>query len=82
MRQGYVKVGAVPQGDDHLVHLTTSDRALFKVLVVPSAFTPAQGQEALRLAASGENRLSPGDLLQHVVEHPVREVPRRSPRRD
>lgn len=59
----YVKVGAFPRDDTHLVLLTTSDRLTLHVLVVPPAFTPEQGDQALR--ASTETRH--GSTAIHVL---------------
>ncbi|TIC79766.1 hypothetical protein E8D34_14490 [Nocardioides sp. GY 10113] len=65
-----VKVGAFPRDDTHLIHLTTSDRTLLHVLVVPPGFTPDQGEEALLAAATSGNAHSGTELLREVTEHP------------
>lgn len=67
---GYVKVGAFPRDDTHLIHLRTSDRTVLHILVVPPGFTRDQGEEALLAAATSGNAHSAGDLLAEVTEHP------------
>ncbi len=67
---GYVKVGPLPSGETHLVHLETSDHAVLRVLVVPPAFTAQQGDESLLAAATRGNAHSAFDLLATASEHP------------
>ena len=67
---GYVKVGLFPRDDTHLVHLTTSNRTVLRVLVVPPGFTHGQGDEALLASATAGNSHSAGDLLDEVTDHP------------
>lgn len=67
---GYVKVGSFPRDDTHLIHLSTSDRTVLRVLVVPPDFTDDQGAEAL-LAASTVSESHPARaLLDEVTEFP------------
>jgi hypothetical protein len=65
---GYVKVGSYPRDDSHLIHLTLSDRAMLRVLVVPPGFTDGQGAEALMAAAAAGNAHSAADLLEEVTD--------------
>lgn len=67
---GYVKVGSFPRDDSHLIHLSTSDRSVLYVLVVPPGFTEDQGAEALLAAATSGNKHSAIDLLDTVTEYP------------
>jgi hypothetical protein len=67
---GFVKVGFFPHDDTHLILLTTSDRTVLQVLVVPPEFTDGQGAEALLAAATSGNRHSAADLLETVTDHP------------
>lgn len=69
--RGYLKVGSFPRDDTHLVLLTTSDRTVLRVLVVPPGFTRAQGEEALLAAASAGNTLSANDVLAEVADQPA-----------
>lgn len=66
---GYVKVGSFPGDDTHLIHLKTSDRTMLRVLVVPSAFSLDQGDEALLAAATPGNAHSATELLDEVTEY-------------
>lgn len=66
----YVKVGAFPRDDSHLVHLKTSDRTMLYVLVVPPGFTPDQGDEALRAAAETGNPHTAAEVLDGVAGQP------------
>lgn len=67
-----VKVGRFPRDDTHVIYLTTSDRVVYCLLVVPSAFDEAQGSEAMLAAATRGNRHSAADLLDVVTnEAPV-----------
>ncbi|MBA2952955.1 hypothetical protein GON03_23285 [Nocardioides sp. MAH-18] len=70
VRGGYVKVGSFPRDDSHLIHLTTSDRTVLRVLVVPPGFTEGQGAEALLAAATAGNAHSAADLLHEVTDNP------------
>lgn len=69
---GWVKTGAFPRDDTHLVLLTTatSDRRVLRLLVVPPGLTAGQGDEALLAAASRGNDRPAADLLRTVTEHP------------
>jgi hypothetical protein len=67
---GYVKVGSFPRDDSHLIHLSTSDRSVLYLLVVPPGFTEDQGAEALLAAATSGNKHSAIDLLDTVTEYP------------
>jgi hypothetical protein len=66
----YVKVGSFPHDDNHLIYLKTSDRTVLRVLVVPSGFSQAQGDEALLAAATPGNAHSATDLLHEVTDNP------------
>lgn len=68
--RGHVKVGSFPRDDTHLVHLTTSDRTVLRVLVVPPGFTRHQGEEALLASATAGNTHSAAELLDEVTDHP------------
>lgn len=67
---GYVKVGSFPRDDTHLIHLSTSDRTVLRMVVVPPSFTDDQGAEALLAAATIEVAHSAGALLDEVTEFP------------
>lgn len=67
---GYVKVGALPRDDTHLIHLNTSDGSVLHVLVVPPDFSDDQGDEALLAAATSGNAYPAEVLLDTVTEHP------------
>ena len=67
---GYVKVGSFPRDDPHLVHLTTSDRDVLKVLVIPEGLSKDQGEEALLAAATWGNAETAASLLATVTEFP------------
>jgi len=67
---GYVKVGAFPRDDTHLIQLKTYDHKVLYILVVPPQFTDDQGDEALLAAASPGNSHPAGEVLDHVTEHP------------
>lgn len=62
-----VKVGKFPRDDTHVIYLTTSDREVYRLLVVPPAFDEAQGTEALLAASTGGNRHEAGELLEVVT---------------
>jgi hypothetical protein len=65
---GYVKVGSFPRDDTHLIRLTTSDRTVLYVLVVPPpGMTQEQGEGALRAAASPGNATDAASLLEAVT---------------
>lgn len=67
-----VKVGRFRRDETHVIHLTTSDRAVYRLLVIPSTFDEAQGSEALLASATHGNRHSAADLLSAVTnELPV-----------
>ena len=63
-----VKVGSLPRDDTHLVCLTTSDRTLLRVLVIPPSFSQGQGEEALLAAATRGNAHSATELLLKVTD--------------
>lgn len=63
----YVKIGAFPRDDTHLVLLKTSDRRTLHVLVVPPRFTPAQGDEALRHSSAAGNDHTATEILREVA---------------
>ena len=64
---GFVKVGCFPDDDTHLIVLTTSNRVVLHLLVVPTSFTEAQGTEALLAAATPRYAHSATDLLLTVT---------------
>ena len=66
----YVKVGAFPRDDTHLILLKTSDRRTLHVLVVPPGFTVDQGDEALRASAETGNAHTATEVLEAVARHP------------
>lgn len=68
--RGHVKVGSFPRDDTHVIHLTTSDRTVLHVLVVPPGFTPHQGEEALLASATADNTHSVSELLDEVTDQP------------
>ncbi len=67
---GYVKVALLSGDNTHLIHLTTSDRTVLRVLVVPPGLTDDQGDEALLAAATPRNASSATALLDLVTEYP------------
>jgi len=72
VRGGNVKVGKFPKDDTHVIYLTTSDRAVYCILVIPSSYDEAQGSEALLASATRGNHHLAGDLLRVVTnELPV-----------
>ena len=68
--QGQVKVGSFPHDDTHIMVLTTSDRIVLRVLVVPPAMTGDQGDEALLAASSEGYTHSATSLLDEVGATP------------
>jgi hypothetical protein len=68
--RGQVKVGSFPRDDTHLILLTTADRTTLRVLVVPPAMSPDQGDEALLAASSAGYAHSAGCLLEEVTATP------------
>lgn len=60
---GRLKVGYFPHDDTHLILLSTSDRTVLRVLVVPQEVTDAQGEEALLAAATHGNAHTATSLL-------------------
>lgn len=67
---GSIKVGSFPRDDTHVIVLTTSDHALLKVLVVPSALSDADGNEAMLAASTTGNKHGAADLLRAVTDSP------------
>lgn len=67
---GRVKAGFFPRDDTHLVLLSTSDREVLRILVVPSDFTEAQGAEAMLAAATAGNAHTGNELLATVTDSP------------
>ena len=65
----YVKVGAFPRDDAHLILLKTSDRRTLYVLVVPPAYTADDGDEALRASAETGNARTAIEVLHEVAGH-------------
>lgn len=68
--RGFLKTGSFPRDDTHEVLLSMSDRRVLRLLVVPSALTPDQGEEALLAAATQGNAHSAASVLDTVTEHP------------
>lgn len=68
--RGLVQIGSSPGDDSHLVRLTTSNRTLITLLVVPPELTDYQGEEALLAAATSGNAHSAADLLETVTDQP------------
>jgi hypothetical protein len=72
VRGRHVKVGKFPRDDTHVIYLTTSDRAVYCILVIPSSYDEAQGSEALLASSTRGNHHGAGDLLRVVTnELPV-----------
>jgi len=72
VRGRYVKVGNFPRDDTHVIIVTTSDRVVHCLLVIPPAFDESQGSEALLAASTRGNRHSAKELLSVVTnELPV-----------
>jgi hypothetical protein len=67
--RGYVKAGFFPRDDTHLMHLTMTNARPLKLLVIPPAFSPGQGAEALLAAATRGNDRPAAELLDTVTEH-------------
>ena len=67
---GYVKVGSFPRDDTHLVILTTTNRTVLHVLVVPPGLAEDRGAEALLAAATPGNTHSATEVLDEVAELP------------
>jgi hypothetical protein len=65
----HVKAGSFPSDDTHVVVLRTSDRTYLTLLVVPPAYTTAQGEEAMLAAATPGNHYSASALLTEATEH-------------
>lgn len=66
--RGYVKVGSFPGDDTHLIVLRTFDRADISLVVVPSDFSSAQGEEAMLAAATPGYAHSASCLLETVTD--------------
>jgi Family of unknown function (DUF5994) len=67
VRNGIIKVRYLAESDDsHLIHLTTSDRTLLPLLVVPPSFTRDQGDAALAAAVTHEDTRSASALIERV----------------
>jgi hypothetical protein len=67
VRGGIIRLGYLPPEDEsHLVHVTTSERTLLPLLVVPPSFTRSQGDAALAAAASHADRRSAGALVERL----------------
>lgn len=69
--RGHLKVGSFPRDDTHLILLTTSDRIVLRVMVVPPGLTREQGEEALLASATAGNTHSGTDVLDEVTDHPA-----------
>ena len=68
---GYMKVGSFSRDDTHLILLTTTNRTVLRLLVVPPGFTRDQGEEALLASATPGNTHSATDVLEEVTDHPA-----------
>ncbi|GAA3835463.1 DUF5994 family protein [Nocardioides panacisoli] len=68
---GYVKVGKFPRDDTHLLYVTTADRVVYCLLVVPPSFDASQGEEALLASSTAGNRHTAGQLLEVVHNEPT-----------
>lgn len=68
--RGMVRVGSFATDDAHVAHLTTSNRTLLRLLVVPPDLTDYQGEEALLAAATAGNTHSARELLHTVTDSP------------
>jgi hypothetical protein len=62
-----VKVGHFPGDDTHVIYVTTSNRVVYCLLVVPPAFDAAQGEEALLASSTRGNSHTAGELLDAVT---------------
>lgn len=71
VRGRHVKVGNFPRDDTHVIYVTTSDRFVYRFLVVPPAFEAAQGEEALLASSTRGNRHEAADLLNVVTDQPA-----------
>ena len=69
--RGHMKVGSFPRDDTHVVLLTTSDRTVLRVLVVPPGLTRDQGEEALLVSATAGNTRPASDVLEEVTDQPA-----------
>lgn len=70
--RGRVKVGSFPADDTHVIHLTTSNRVVLCLLVVPADFSMEQGAESLLASTTIGTRRDAADLLRTVSnEMPV-----------
>lgn len=67
VRRGHVKVAKSSHADTHFVDVTTADRVVHRLLVVPSGFDTAQGEEALLASATRGNSHPAGELLDAVT---------------
>jgi hypothetical protein len=68
--RGMVRVSSFSTGDAHVAHLTTSNRTLLRLLVVPPELTDYQGEEALLAAATAGNAHTARELLRTVTDSP------------
>ncbi|NYJ01840.1 hypothetical protein HNR19_002538 [Nocardioides thalensis] len=70
--RGRVKVGSFPADDTHVIHLTTSNRVVLCLLVVPADFSEEQGAESLLASTTVGTRHGAGAVLRAVSnEMPV-----------
>ena len=67
VRRGYVKVGHFPRDDTKVIYLTTSNRVVYCLLVIPSSFNESQGSEAMLAASTRGNHHAAPDLLDVVT---------------
>lgn len=63
-----LKVGSFPDDDTHVMVVQTANRERLTLLVVPSRFTQAQGEEALLAAATPGNEHSGSEVLLEVTD--------------
>jgi hypothetical protein len=67
---GAVKVRSFPGDEHHLLDVSTSDRTVLRLLVVPVALSGDQGEEALLAAATPGNSRTAASLLETVLDSP------------
>lgn len=64
-----VEAGPAPADATHVLVASTSDGSTLTLLVVPTGFTRAQGEEAMLAASTPGNRHPADELLAEVTEH-------------
>jgi len=71
---GAITATSAPEHGTHLILLTLADRRTLRLLVVPPAMTPDQGEEALLAAATPGYAHSADCLLKTVTDSPEHDV--------